>query len=132
MYYLPELMGREKRLCIRQTKIIRICLDIFHRYDYSKFTTGTDLERSKAISGAVNFIVAVDKEREREEFLKESLLLRQALSLCSSLAEEALRIEAAFFESVSVLVMRLMTICSPMLMAIFLCLIRSSLKKSER
>lgn len=35
-------------------------------------------------------------------------MLRQALSLCSSLVEEALRIEAAFFESVRVLVMRLM------------------------
>ena len=87
---------------------LSICRDLFHGYDYSKFTTGTDLERSKAISGAVNFIVAVDKEKERENFLKEALLLRQALSLCSSLAEKPLRIEAAFFESVRVLVMRLM------------------------
>ncbi len=87
---------------------LSICRDIFHGYDYSKFSSGTDLERSKTISGAVNFIVAVDMEREREDFLKEALLLRQSLSLCSSLAEEALRIEAAFFESVRVLVMRLM------------------------
>ena len=87
---------------------LSICRDIFHGYDYSKFTTGTDLERSKAISGAVNFIVAVDKERERDDFLKEALMLRQALSLCASLVEEPLRIEAAFFESVRVLVMRLM------------------------
>ena len=35
-------------------------------------------------------------------------MLRQALSLCSSLVEKQLRIEAAFFESVRVLVMRLM------------------------
>ena len=87
---------------------LSICRDLFHGYDYSTFTTGTDLQRSKAISGAVNFIVAVDKKREREDFLKEALLMRQALSLCSSLAEEPLRIEAAFFESVRVLVMRLM------------------------
>ena len=87
---------------------LSVCRDLFHGYDYSKFSTGTDLERSKTISGAVNFIVAVDKEREREDFLKEALLLRQSLSLCSSLAEESLRIEAAFFESVRVLVMRLM------------------------
>ena len=86
---------------------LSICRDLFHGFDYSKFMTGTDLERSKAISGAVNFIVAVDKEREREGFLKEALLLHQALSLCSSLAEESLRIEAAFFESVRVLVTRL-------------------------
>ncbi len=87
---------------------LSICRDLFHCYDYSKFTTGTDLERSKAISGAVNFIVAVDKADEKEAFLKEALLLHQALSLCSSMVEENLRIEAAFFESVRVLVMRLM------------------------
>ncbi len=86
---------------------LSICRDLFHGFDYSKFMTGSDLERSKAISGAVNFIVAVEKEREREDFLKESLLLKQALSLCSSLAEEGLRVEAAFFESVRVLVTRL-------------------------
>lgn len=87
---------------------LSICRDIFHGFDYSKFRTGTNLERSKAISGAVNFIVAVNKEREREDFLKEALLMHQAISLCSSLVEESLRIEAAFFESVRVLVMRLM------------------------
>ena len=87
---------------------LSICRDIFHGYDYSKFTNGTDLERSKAITGAVNFIVGIDKEREREDFIEEALLLRQALSLCSSLVERDLRVEAAFFESVRVLVMRLM------------------------
>lgn len=87
---------------------LSICRDLFHGYDYSKFTNGTDLERSRAITGAVNFIVGTDKEREREDFIKEALLLRQALSLCSSLVERDLRVEAAFFESVRVLVMRLM------------------------
>lgn len=85
-----------------------ICRDIFYGYSYSKFINGTDLERSKTISGAVNFIVGVDKERKREDFIKEALLMRQALSLCSSLVERDLRIEAAFFESVRVLVIRLM------------------------
>lgn len=87
---------------------LSICRDLFHGYDYSKFATGTDLERSRSITGAVNFIIGVDKERERNDFIKEALLLRQALSLCSSLVERELRIEAAFFESVRVLVMRLM------------------------
>ncbi len=86
---------------------LSVCRDLFHGYDYSKFMTGTDLERSRTISGAVNFIVAVDKETERNDFLKEALLMRQALSLCSSLTEESLRVEAAFFESVRVLVGRL-------------------------
>ena len=85
-----------------------VCRDIFHGYDYSKFATGTDLERSKAITGAVNFIMALDKEEKKIDFIKESLLLKQALSLCSSLTERDLRVEAAFFESVRVLVNRLM------------------------
>ena len=87
---------------------LSICRDLFYGYDYSKFLVGTNLERSKAISGAVNFIVAADKKSEREDFLKEGLLLKQALSLCASLVERDLRVEAAFFEAVRVLVTRLM------------------------
>lgn len=86
---------------------LEICRDLFYGYDYSNFLHGTNLERSKAISGAVNFIVAVDKQEERDSFMKEGLALKQALSLCSSLATEEERIEAAFFESVRVLVTRL-------------------------
>lgn len=86
---------------------LSICRDLFHGYDYSRFIKGYDLERSKAITGGVNFIVGTDKNKKREDFLKESLLLSQALSLCSSLVERDLRVEAAFFESVRVLVMRL-------------------------
>lgn len=86
---------------------LSICRDLFHGYDYSRFIKGYDLERSKAITGGVNFIVGTDKNKKREDFLKESLLLSQALSLCSPLVERDLRVEAAFFESVRVLVMRL-------------------------
>lgn len=86
---------------------LSICQDTFHGYDYSKFLNGTNLERARTISGAVNFIIGRDKEEEKELFLKESLMLHQALSLCASLVEESLRFEAAFFESVRVLVMRL-------------------------
>lgn len=86
---------------------LSVCRDMFHGYDYSKFITGTNLERAKVISGAVNFIIAREKEQEKDEFVKEALMLHQALSLCSSLVEEALRYEAAFFESVRTLVIRL-------------------------
>lgn len=88
---------------------LSICRDIFHGYDYSKFVKGSNLDRSKAISGAVNFIVDPLRKEDRDAFAKEALLLKQALSLCSSMVSEELRIEAAFFEAVRVLVMRLMT-----------------------
>lgn len=86
---------------------LAVCEDLFYGYDYSDFIHGGNLARSKAISGAVNFIVAVGKEEDRDMFLKEALILKQALSLCSSLAMEKERIEAAFFESVRVLINRL-------------------------
>lgn len=86
---------------------LAVCEDLFYGYDYSDFIHGGNLARSKAISGAVNFIVAVGKEEDKDTFLKEALILKQALSLCSSLAMEKERIETAFFESVRVLVNRL-------------------------
>ena len=86
---------------------LSICQDLFYGYNYSKFMDGTDLERAKVISGAVNFIIGTDKENERKDFIKEGLLLHQALSLCSSIVDEEMRFEAAFFESVRVMVVRL-------------------------
>ena len=86
---------------------LSVCRDIFHGYDYSKFTGGTDLERAKTISGAVNFIMDREKVDDKDSFVKEALMLHQALSLCSSLVDEESRFEAAFFESVRVLVIRL-------------------------
>lgn len=86
---------------------LSICRDIFHGYDYSKFKNGTDLERAKTISGAVNFIMDKERAEDKEVFVKESLMLHQALSLCSSLVNEDDRFEAAFFEAVRVLVLRL-------------------------
>ena len=86
---------------------LSVCRDKFHGYDYSKFQNGTDLERAKTISGAVNFIMGREKVDDKDSFVKEALMLHQALSLCSSLADEDSRFEAAFFESVRVLVLRL-------------------------
>ena len=86
---------------------LAVCRDKFHGYDYSKFKSGTDLERAKAISGAVNFIIGREKVDDKDSFVKEALMLHQALSLCSSLVDEDNRFEAAFFEAVRVLVIRL-------------------------
>lgn len=86
---------------------LSICRDHFHGFDYSKFKKGSDLQRAKIISGAVNFIMDIRRMEQKDSFVKEALLLHQALSLCSSLVDEEDRFEAAFFESVRVLVLRL-------------------------
>lgn len=86
---------------------LSVCRDKFHGYDYSKFKDGTELERAKTISGAVNFIMDREKVDDKDSFVKEALMLNQALSLCSSLVDKDDSFEAAFFDSVRVLVLRL-------------------------
>jgi type I restriction enzyme R subunit len=49
----------------------------------------------------------VEREKQREAFLKEALLLRQALSLCRSLIDADQRFEAAYFEAVRTLLTRI-------------------------
>lgn len=66
-------------------EFLSICRDLFHGFDYSRFATGTDLDRAKTISGGVNFIIARGKEEDKETFEKQALMLHQSLSLCSSL-----------------------------------------------
>ena len=88
---------------------IEVCRDLLHGYDYMSFMNGSDLERAKAITGAVNFVAAPDKEELLKTYLKESYLLHQALSLCSSLTTEKEREEAAFFEAVRVMAGRILT-----------------------
>lgn len=86
---------------------LEVCRDLFHGFDISRFEPGSDLERAKLITGGVNFLLDQSREKEKEAFIKEALLLKQALSLCSSMARRDQRYVAAFFESVRTLLMRL-------------------------
>ncbi|NQX48378.1 type I restriction endonuclease subunit R [Paenibacillus tritici] len=88
---------------------LEVCRDLLHGFDYSGFMseTATDLSRAKAISNGVNFLSSVSKEKQREFFVKETMLLRQALSLCRSLLTTDLRFEAAYFEAVRTLITRI-------------------------
>jgi type I restriction enzyme R subunit len=86
---------------------LEICRDLFHGYDYSGFTTGTDLQRAKLISGGVNFLSHPLKGEMKKAFIKESLLLRHAMSLCRSLLDQNQRFEAAYFEAVRTLLSRI-------------------------
>ncbi len=101
-------MDVAKRAFPKFQEKLEICRNLFFGYDYSAFHAGSDLQRGMTITGAVNFIMGVDKEEQKQAFIKEALALKQALSLCSSMVKEQMRMEAAFFESVRVLVMRLM------------------------
>ncbi len=111
---------------------LEVCRDLMHGFDYSGFmrANATDLSRAKAISGGVNFLTAIDRQPHRvmeetvshiaepsigygdttsrkEAFIKEAMLLRQALSLCRSLLTPEQRYEAAYFEAVRTLLTRI-------------------------
>ncbi|MEF9973841.1 MAG: type I restriction endonuclease subunit R [Clostridia bacterium] len=88
---------------------LEVCRDLVHGFDYSGFMSedATDLIRAKVISGGVNFLSGVKKERQKETFIKEAKLLRQALSLCRSLLTAEQRFEAAYFEAVRTLLTRI-------------------------
>lgn len=94
---------------------LEVCRDFFFGYDYSAFMTGDDLKKAKSITGGTNFILGKsreqinlpEKERTQYVYVKEAMLMKQALSLCSSLVEENMRFEAAYFEAVRTMLVRL-------------------------
>lgn len=86
---------------------LQVCRDLFHHYDYSGFVNGTPLEMAKLISGGANFVLDPQDPTRKDLFLKEALLMRQAMSLCSSMTTEQERREEAYFEAVRATVVKL-------------------------
>lgn len=94
---------------------LAVCRDLFHGFDYAGFLTGDNLEKARTISGGVNFLLGKsvaeqtrpEAERTQQVYIREALLLRQALSLCGSLAGATDRLEAAYFEAVRTMLVRL-------------------------
>jgi len=87
-------------------KKLEVCRDLLHGFDYSAFFGDKDLDRAKAISGGVNFLTAPDKTETKKLYIKESLLMQQARTLCSSVLTYEQRIESAYFEAVRTLLTR--------------------------
>ncbi len=96
---------------------LSVCRDLLYGFDYSAFMTGSDLDKAKTISGGVNFLFGKsvsehdrpDAEKTQNVYIKEALLLKQALSLCGSLVDEQMRFEAAFFEAVRTMIVRILS-----------------------
>lgn len=98
---------------IKETALIKfqekleVCRDIFHGFDYSNFQSGTDNDRAQIIKGGVNFLMDSNKNDKMQLFQKESSLLHSSITLCRSLLNEQQRYEAAFFETVRILLSRM-------------------------
>ena len=110
---------------------LEICRDLMHGFDYEGFYEGSDPDRAKIIKGGVNFLLAPDKqdrlkaaikqeqsqtclssaEREQarpkvKDYIKESQLLHNALTLCRSLISQREKQEVALMDAVRVLLTR--------------------------
>ena len=85
---------------------LEICRDLLHGFDYEGFYEGSDPERAKLIKGGVNFLLAPDKQDKLKDYIKESQLLHNALTLCRSLIPQREKQEVTFMDAVRVLLTR--------------------------
>lgn len=90
-------------------ELLENCRHILAGFEYMSFYAQEDgAKRAKIINQGVDYIFAKtlqeqnlsQKERSDYSFLKEAQLLKQAYSLCSSIATENENLEAAYFEAV--------------------------------
>lgn len=87
---------------------LQVCRELFYGFDYREFlTTESDLKRAELIRDGVDFMVHPDCEDTKKNFLKESLLMKQAFSLSKSLATADERREEVYFETVRSLLNKL-------------------------
>lgn len=96
------------------------CRECMIRFDYSDFTTCSNLQRANLIKGGVNILLdpnnivsticdgGVTKyDAAQKVFVDESKRLAQATTLCRSLLTPAEKFEEAYFEAVRTLLVRL-------------------------
>ena len=86
---------------------LEVCRNLFHGFDYSSFKTAKDYDRAQLIMDGVNFLSDPQEPERKKHYIKEAMLLRQALSLCRSIVSPDDRLEAAFFEAVRTLLTRI-------------------------
>lgn len=84
---------------------LQVCKDLMYGFDFSGFVAGTPLVMANLITGGTNFIL--DSADKKDLFLKEALLLKQSHSLCSSMTTEQERHDAAYFEAVRAMIVKI-------------------------
>ena len=96
-----------KTALVKFQEKLEICRDLLHGFDYEVWYEGTDPQRSRLITGGVNFMLERDKEERRKNFVVESQLLHNAQTLCKSLISDHDKREVAFMDAVRVMLVRL-------------------------
>ena len=83
-----------------------ICSDMMHGFDFSAFPSASDAKKAELIRGGANHLFAVSQGENRSDFLKESALMHNAVTLCRSLLSDEQIEFVAFFDAVRVLLLR--------------------------
>ncbi len=86
---------------------LQVCRDLFHGFDYSGVIGGSPLTMAKLIAEGANFVLDPGAQERKDLFLKEAMLTKQAMSLCSSMTTDRERREQAYFEAVRSTVVKL-------------------------
>ena len=96
----------QKTAKVKFQEKLEICRDLLHGFDYTGFYDGSDAERARIIKGGVNFLLAPDKAERLKDYIKESQLLHNALTLCRSQITQHEKQEVALMDAVRVLLLR--------------------------
>ncbi len=83
------------------------CRECLGDYDYSAFSSCTNLQRANLIKGGVNVLFAPDQAEQREIFFEQSKKLAQTTSICRSILSIEEKYEEAYFEAVRTLLIRI-------------------------
>ena len=87
---------------------LEVCRSLMHGFNYSEFlTTNSDLKRATLITGGVNFLSDPNQSKNKEEYLVEAYLMRQAYSLSKSIASVDERREEAYLDTVRTVLVKI-------------------------
>lgn len=86
---------------------LSICESLLHGLNYEGFYSESKLEKAQAITDGANFLLDIEKSDDKDDFLKHGLALKRAISLCASMVDVDKRLEAAYFEAVRTMLVRI-------------------------
>ncbi|PAU66800.1 type I restriction endonuclease subunit R [Bifidobacterium criceti] len=85
-----------------------VCHDLMYGFDYRKLIFQDNREAlADAIAEGTDWMLDPERHEDMEDFLKQSLLMNQALSLCKSMVSEEDAHEAAYLSVLRVQILRL-------------------------
>lgn len=86
---------------------MEICQDQLHGFDYQAFFEEDNTKRAQAITGGVNFLAAIDKMRQRKNFIEHSNTLHNATTLCRSLLSPREKCEVCYMDALRIMLFKL-------------------------